>query len=91
MVQLPYLQTMRLFLVSWTVCHWKESRGQEETFTLLGTPILVPSGKESASSAGNMSSTPGSGKSPGKGNGNPLQYSCWGNPMDRGAWQGTVH
>ena len=31
------------------------------------------------------------GKTPEEGNGNPLQYSCWGNPMDRGAWQTTVH
>ena len=34
---------------------------------------------------------PGLGKSPGGGHGNPLQYSCLGNPMDRGAWQATVH
>ena len=34
---------------------------------------------------------PGSGRSPGKGNGNPFQYSCLENPMDRGAWQATVH
>ena len=34
---------------------------------------------------------PGLGRSPGEGNGNPLQYSCLGNPMDRGAWQATVH
>ena len=33
---------------------------------------------------------PGSRKSPGEGNGNPLQYSCLGNPMDRGVWQATV-
>jgi len=33
----------------------------------------------------------GSGRSPGEGNGNPLQCSCLGNPMDRGAWQATVH
>ena len=36
-------------------------------------------------------SIPGSGKSPGEGNGNLLQYSCLENPMDRGAWQATVH
>ena len=41
--------------------------------------------------AGNMGSIPGSGRSPGEGNGNPLQYSCLGNPMDRGVWQATVH
>ena len=34
---------------------------------------------------------PGSGKSPGGGNGNPLQYPCLGNPLDRGAWRATVH
>ena len=34
---------------------------------------------------------PGSGRSPGKGNGNRLQYSCLGSPMDRGVWQVTVH
>ena len=36
-------------------------------------------------------SVPGLGRSPGEGNGNPLQYSCLGNPMDQGAWQATVH
>ena len=36
-------------------------------------------------------SIPGSGRSPGEGNGNPLQYSCLENPMDRGAWGATVH
>ena len=36
-------------------------------------------------------SIPGSGRSPGKGDGNPLQYSCLENPMDRGAWQVIVH
>ena len=48
-------------------------------------------GKESASNAGDPSSIPGSGRSPGEGHGNPLQYSCLENPMDRGAWQATVH
>ena len=40
---------------------------------------------------GDVGLIPGSGRSPGEGNGNPLQYSCLGNPMDRGAWRGTVH
>ena len=50
--------------------------------------------KNPAASAGDtrgMGSIPGSGRSPGEGNGNPLQYSCLGNPMDRGAWQAIVH
>ena len=41
--------------------------------------------KESACNVGDPSSIPGLGRSPGEGNGNPLQYSCLGNPMDRGA------
>ena len=41
--------------------------------------------------AGDVSLISGSGRSPGEGNGYSLQYSCLGNPMDRGAWQGEVH
>ena len=48
-------------------------------------------GKESACNAGDLGSIPGSGRSPGEGNGNPLQYSCLENLMDRGAWRATVH
>ena len=48
-------------------------------------------GKESACSAGDRGSVLGLGRSPGEGNGNPLQYSCLENPMDKGAWQATVH
>ena len=48
-------------------------------------------GKESAYIAGDPGSIPGSGRSPGEGNGYPLLYSCLENPMDRGAWQATVH
>ena len=47
--------------------------------------------KESACNAGDSGSIPGSGRSPGEGNGNPLQYSCLENPMDGGAWWATVH
>ena len=50
-----------------------------------------PFGKESASAAGDPDSLPESGKSPGEGNGNPLQCSCLENSMDRGAWWATVH
>ena len=61
-------------------------------------PLIVhlkdfPSGsasKESACNAGDAGSIPGLGRSPGEGNGNPLQYCCLGNPMDRGAWQVTI-
>ena len=41
--------------------------------------------------AGDSGLIPGSGRSPGKGNGNPFQYSCLRNPMGRGAWQARVH
>ena len=47
--------------------------------------------KASACNVGDLSLIPGLGRSPGEGNGNPLQYSCLENPMDRGAWQATVH
>ena len=47
-------------------------------------------GKGSAYNAGDLALIPGSGRSPGEGNGNPLQYSCLENSMDRGAWQTTV-
>ena len=49
------------------------------------------SGKESAAKAADVSSIPRLGRSPGEGSDNPLQYSCLGNPMDRGTWQTTVH
>ena len=48
-------------------------------------------GKESACNSGDPDLIPGLGRSSGERNGNPLQYSCLQNPMDRGAWQATVH
>ena len=47
--------------------------------------------KESACNAGDPGLIPVSGRYPGEGNGNPLQYSCLENPIDRGAWQATIH
>ena len=47
--------------------------------------------KASACNVGDLGSIPGLGRSPGEGNGNPLQYSCLENPMDGGAWLATVH
>ena len=60
------------------------------TFLFVG----FPGGSEvkaSASNAGDLGSIPGSGRSPGEGNGNPLQHSCLENPMDGGAWWATDH
>ena len=56
----------------------------------LGFPCSLV-GKESACSAGNLGLIPGLGRSPGEGNGNPLQYPCLENLMDRGAWRAAVH
>ena len=58
------------------------------TFPFIGFPG-GSDGKESACHAGSLDSIPGLGRSPGEQSGNPLQCSCRGNPMDRGAWQAT--
>ena len=50
-----------------------------------------PELQETAYNSGDPDSTPGWGRSPGKGNGNPLQYSCLRNPMDGRAWQAILH
>ena len=62
-------------------------------FTISGTKAYQGflGGKESACSAEDLSSILGSGRSPGEGNGNPLQYSCLENPTNRGGWQAVVH
>ena len=61
----------------------------------MGTTFLgIPGGSDGkvfACNAGDLGSIPGSGRSPGEGNGNPLQYSCLENSMDEGAWWATVH
>ena len=53
--------------------------------------LVVKKPPASAGEVGDTGSIPGWGRSPGGGHGNPLQYSCLENPMDRGAWLGTVH
>ena len=76
------------------ICHW--IRATLNSFELdickdplprLGFPHS-PVGKESGCNAGDLGSIPELGRSPGEGNGNPLQYSCLENPMDRGAFAG---
>ena len=52
---------------------------------------LIGDGKASAYNVGDLGSIPELGRSSVEGNGNPLQYSCLGNLLDRGAWQATVH
>ena len=68
--------------------HWRRDRLPTPGF--LGFPYGSV-GKESACNAGDLSSIPRSGRSTGERNGCPLQYSCPEYPMDRGAWQATVH
>ena len=63
-------------------------------YTHLGSSQVALVVKNPPTNAGNIRDGclfPGSGRSPGEGNGNPLQYSCLENPMDRGAWRATVH
>ena len=68
-----------------------------KTIALIIWPFVskdFPGGSEvkaSASNVGDPGLIPGLGRSPGEGSGNPLQYFCLGNPMDRGAWQATDH
>ena len=72
----------------------KHTHTHIHTHTYLSIYLGFPGGsdgKESACNAGDLGSVPGSERSPGEGNGNPLQYSCLENSMDRGAWQVTVH
>ena len=60
----------------------------------LDNPGNFPDGpvvKNLSANVGDGDSIPELGRSPGEGHGNSLQYSCWGNPMDRGAWKATVH
>ena len=72
----------------------QETRKEKSIFGTLSCPLDFPGGsdgKASAYNAGDLGSIPGSGRSPGEGNGNPLQYSCLENAMDGGAWWVTVH
>ena len=60
-------------------------------YTEYPSSSLLTQSVESVSNVGNLGSIPRLGRSPGEGNGNPLQYSCLENPMDGGAWWATVH
>ena len=69
---------------------WNFQENLDRLISMTGFPG-GSDGKESACSAGDQGSIPGSRRSPGEGNGNLLQCSCLENPMDRGAWGATVH
>ena len=53
--------------------------------------LVIKNLPANAGDTGDSGSVPGLGRSPGEGSDNPLQYSCLGNPMDRGAWKAVVH
>ena len=96
-VKLKLLSCVRLLATPWTAAHQTppSMRFSRQDYWI-GVPLPSPfprwlSGKESACQEGDPSSIPGSGRSPGGGHSNPLQYSCLKNPMDRGAWPATVH
>ena len=70
---------------------------QTSSLSYFKTGIIFPGGSvvknlpANEGDTGDLGLIPGLGRSPGEGNGNPLQYSCLENPMDRGAWRATVH
>ena len=76
-------------------CHWEEKPSLDAAFehgsTYHGCWVVKNLPANNAGDAGDLVSIPGSGRSPGGGNGNPFQYSCLENLMDRGAWWATVH
>ena len=74
----------------WTYTLRKSQFSKTHVPQCLGFPD-VSVVKNLLANAGDMPSVPGSGRSRGEGNSNLLQYSCLGNPMDRGAWWATVH
>ena len=74
-------------MVSLGICH---NRSEKKVLVGSGFPGSSD-GKESACNVGDVGSIPGSGGSPGEGNGNPFQYFCLGSPMSRRAWWATVH
>ena len=74
-----------LLMTAWATKH--ESR----FIGAFGVSLIAQSVKKSACGTGDPGSVPGSGRSPGEGNDNPLQYSCLENSMDRRAWWATIH
>ena len=67
-------------------CPWGQDLCYRSQVSMYGGFLGGSEGKASACNAGDLGLIPGSGRSPGEGNGNPLQYSCLENPMDREAW-----
>ena len=94
MVQLshPYMTTGKtIALTRWTFIGKVMSLLFNMLSRLVMTSLVDQRVKTSAYNVGDLGSIPGLGRSPGEGNGNPLQCYCLKNPMDRRAWQATVH
>ena len=89
-VLLPRKSHGRRSLVQATAHGVAKSQTRLSDFTFTFTFPGSSAGQESASNAGSPLWIPGLGRSPGEGNGNPLQYYCLENPVDRGAWWATV-
>ena len=89
-----YFLSIYLFVLSNTISSLRQIYCYpyivDEDRTSLGFPGSAVV-KNPPAKAGDLGLISGLGRSPGSGNGNPLQYSCLGNPMDRGSWQATVH
>jgi len=101
---IAFLPRSKCLLISWLLSPsaviWEPKKIKPLTVSTFSPSILhevnyifpcSSVNKESACSAGDPASTPGLGRSPGKGNGNPLQYPCLENLMDRGAWWAVLH
>ena len=88
--KIPCVWGLGFFHENLYLCRERGEPFKEPTKTLMCFPCgsVVKKLPANARDAGLI---PGSGRSPGKGNGNPLQHSCLGNPMDRGSWWATVH
>ena len=95
-----YMGNILVGLFGWAITFPALNMGHQvdisgiQVYTRSGSDKGFPGGsdgKESACDAEDLGSIHGSGRSPGEGNANPLQYSCLGNPMDRGAWQAIIH
>ena len=84
------IRTVQLPLKTKSPCQQRPQHFYEDIIRWPGFPA-GSDGQEYACSAGALGSLPGVGRSPGGGHGNPLQYSCLENPMNRGAWWATVH
>ena len=91
MVLQIFSSSLRLvFLSSWPLLFVNKILFEYSTYSFIWASQVAQLVKNPPANAGNTGSVPGLERSPGEGNSNPLQYSCLGNPMDRGAWRATV-